>query len=67
MDRELWAKRGELDLLRREALDGGDARLIALARDRQPIVAGDEQLGLYVEVKNRLNMPIPPAPGGRSR
>lgn len=67
MDRELWAKRSELDVLRREMSGGADAQLLAFARDHQSIVADEQQLGIDVEVRNRLNVPIPPAPGGNTR
>ncbi|HVJ52834.1 MAG TPA: DUF4142 domain-containing protein [Aliidongia sp.] len=67
MDRELWAKQGEIDALSREALGNGDPRLVAFAQQREAVVADNQQLGLDVELRNHLNLPIPHAGGGNSR
>ena len=67
MDRALFFQRGEISTLQREAASGGDARLVAFARDREPMAAGDTALGIDVEVKNHLNFPIAPAGGGNVR
>jgi putative membrane protein len=66
MDHELWAKRGEIDMARREAQAGGDAALMAFARDREPQIAGESRLGVDVEVRNHLNVPLTGA-GGSTR
>ncbi len=66
MDRELWAKRGELAALQQEATIGSDARLVAFARAREPVVDSNRQLGEQVEIQNGLNRPLPHEGGGRS-
>jgi predicted outer membrane protein len=63
MDGALWHQRSELATLEREAVSGRDSRLVAFARERQPVVAGAERLAVDVEVRNHLNVPIVSGPG----